>query len=263
MSLRNTLRKAAGLLVELPPDQEASTPHAASGASGGGGMTDQMWAELEKASQKPQTAQATQAAQTAVPFAAPPPSKTVEQIVRDEHGPNLDQIQVTSHAVHPDAHLSGTLDFKSIYQAANLPSSPFSAEQVLDMFGELPAELPLQTKRQMMQVSVNAMGKAIGASPESIVADASRKLAALAAYTDHLTQTTQEYTSLSTQKIAELEAEIDKIRQAVANAQQRQFRETQLCTEESHRLDDVLEFFSLDVPPSKYAETNPNGLTTA
>ena len=261
MSLRNTLRKAAGLLVELPPEQEEAQSHTAGGAGDAGGMTDQMWAELEKASQKPQSGQSGQTA--AVPFAAPLPARTVEQIARDEHGPNLDQIQVSSSVVHPDAHLSGSLDFNSIYQAASLPAAPFSAEQVLAMFAELPAELPLQTKRQMMQVSVNAMGKAIGASPESIVADASRKLAALAAYTEHLTQTTQEYTTLSAQKIAELEAEIDKIRQAVANAQQRQFRETQLCTEEAHRLDDVLEFFSLDVPPSKYAETNPNGLTTA
>ena len=261
MSLRNTLRKAAGLLVELPPEQEETASPAQSGAGGAGASTDQMWAELEKASQKPQSAQT--APTPNVPFAAPPPARTVEQIVRDEQGPNLDQIQVTSHAIHPDAHLGGTLDFNSIYQAANLPTAPFSAEQVLAMFGELPAELPMQTKRQMMQVSVNAMGKAIGASPETIVADASRKLAALAAYTEHLTQTTQEYTELSAQKIAGLEAEIDKIRLAVANAQQRQFRETQLCTEESHRLDDVLEFFSLDVPPSKYAASNPNGLTTA
>ena len=261
MSLRNTLRKAAGLLVELPPDEEEATPHAqgnTGGTSGGSGATDQMWAELEKAAQKPQTAST-----SGVPFASPTPAKTVEQIAREEHGPNLDQIHVTSQAIHPDAHLSGTLDYKSIYEAAHLPAAPFSAEQVLAMFAELPAEVPMQTKRQMMKVSINAMGKVIGASPESIVADASRKLAALAAYTEHLTQTTQEYTNVSAQKIAELEAEIDKIRMAVAAAQQRQFRETQLCTEESHRLDDVLEFFSLDVPPSKYADTNPNGLTTA
>ena len=51
MSLRNTLRKAAGLLVELPPEDESQTTHSQSG--GAGSSTDQLWAELEKAAQSP------------------------------------------------------------------------------------------------------------------------------------------------------------------------------------------------------------------
>ena len=103
------------------------------------------------------------------------------------------------------------------------------------------------------------MGKAIGASPETIVADASRKLAALAAYSDHITSLTKEYSDSADKKIAELQKQIEDTRGSVTQAQMKQARETQACLTESDRLDDILEFFSLDVPPSKYAdsETKP------
>jgi hypothetical protein len=249
MSLRNTLRKAAGLLVELPP--EADVPDAdveTSARNHATSSTDDMWAELEKAAQKP--------SQTG----PSPGARTVEQIVREGQGPNLDQIKLAADALPTSADPGGKVDFNVIYQAASLPTVPFTSEQVLDMLASLPDSIPIESRRQMIKVSINAMGKAIGATPENIVADASRKLAALAAYTDHLAQTTTEYVSLSEQKIAHLQAEIEKTRLAALAAQQRQTRETQLCTEESHRLDDILEFFSLDVPPSRYA---PDGPTVA
>ncbi len=228
MSLRNTLRKAAGLLVELPPEIQAAEPATRSSSS------DKLWDELEAEAGKtpPQ----------------PGGTKTVEQIVRDADGPNLDQIQV-----NPARLPAGNLDFQAIYQSASLPAAPFSAEQVVELMAELPAELPLETKRQTLKVSINAMGKAIGATPESIVADASRKLAALAAYTDHLTSLTAEYATAAEQKIAQLQAQIEATRAELAAAREKQARETAACAAESDRLDDVLEFFSLDVAPSKYA----------
>ena len=241
MSLRQALRKAAGLLIELPPDeemqQERSTPAAAPTASPGS-STDNLWAELEKASYKSGAAQ---------------PAKTVDQIVRDVDGPNLDQIKVSADDVPPLVQPDGSVNFTAIYQSANLPAVPFSSEQILEMFGALPTELPLATKRQMIKVSINAMGRSIGATPENIVADASRKLAALTAYTDHLTTTTNEYVSLSQQKIALLEEQIAETRKSIAEAQLKLTSETGFCVQESHRLDEVLEFFSLDLPPSTYA----------
>ncbi len=240
MSLRNTLRKAAELLVELPPEEaqkpEVNLDDALS--SPAGSATDKLWADLEKASQKP---------------GAPAPTKTVDQIVREGEGPNLDQIKVAANEVPPIVNADGAVNFNAIYQAANLPTVPFTSEQILEMLAALPAELPLDTKRQMIKVSINSMGKTIGVTPENIVADASRKLAALAAYTDHLAKTTNEYVTLSEQKISLLQAQIEETRKAIAAAQQKQTHDTELCTNESHRLDEVLEFFSLDVPPSKYA----------
>src|SRR4051812_38332735 len=67
MGLRETLRKAAGLLVELPPEAKP-----AGGSSAG--ELDDLLADLEGRS--------------------PAAPKTVEQIVRETDGPNLDQITV-------------------------------------------------------------------------------------------------------------------------------------------------------------------------
>lgn len=239
MNLKSTLRKAAGLLVELPPEEEAQEGRGAStsAVTESDASTDRTWAELEKAAGTPTAAR---------------PTKTVEQIVREGSGPNLDQITVAADKL-PATSPDGSLSFSAIYQSANLPPSPFTAEQVLDMLAALPAEVPLETRRQMIKVSISAMGKSIGATPENIVADASRKLAALSAYTDHLAQLTTDYTTAAERKAAELQAQIEDLRKGIAAAQQRLTHESEQCTAESHRLDEVLEFFSLDVPPSKFA----------
>jgi hypothetical protein len=246
MSLRQALRKAAGLLVEMPPDESEDIPSRAGGTPSQPGAapatqgesTDALWEALEKASQKAPAA---------------PPVKTVDQIARDSVGPNLDQIKVTSSEVPPIVQGDGSVNFAAIYQSANLPAVPFTAEQIMEMFAALPAELPLESRRQMIKVSISAMGRSIGATPENIVADASRKLAALAAYTDHLSHETNEFVSLSEQKIALLQKQIEETRKSIEAAQHKLTTETGACVAESHRLDDVLEFFSLDVPPSNYA----------
>jgi hypothetical protein len=233
MSLRETLRKAASLLVEIPPDEAQVQPPPT------GAELNALLAELGSPGPSP---------------AAPPPaSKTVEQIVRETEGPNLDEIQAPSSPVSPVIAADGKVDFNPIYQQSGLPSTPFPAEQMLDMLTSLPPELPLDTRRQTVKVTLNAMGRSIGATPETIVADASRKLAALAAYTETLTRQTAECVAAAQRDITTLEAQIAEKRRAIEDAQRKQAEATQMCSAESDRLDDVLEFFSLDVPPSKHA----------
>src|SRR5438067_2315365 len=138
MSLRDALRKAAGLLVEMPPEELAShrPEPAESSGSASPSSTDALWAELEKAGQ------------STAP--APLPPKTVDQIVRGAAGPNLDQISVASHEVPPLVQSDGSVKFSAIYEAANLPAVPFSSEQIMEMFAALPADLPLESRRQMV-----------------------------------------------------------------------------------------------------------------
>lgn len=181
---------------------------------------------------------------------------TVGQIVRDTDGPNLDQISASSQAAPPALQTNGSLDFAVVYQQANLPAAPFSAEQTVEMLASLPPQLPLETKRQTVQVTLGAMGKAIGATPETIVADASRKLAALAAYEADFAKHTGEFVAAAQFEIAALEAQVAEKRSAIEAAQQKQRDVTRLCDGETDRLDDVLEFFSLDVAPSKYAASS-------
>jgi hypothetical protein len=247
MSLQDTLRKAAGLLVELP-EEERPVTSAPSGASGeSDDDLDKRLASLDKQIEQ------LEGRSTSAP-ASPPPAKTVEQIVRDAPGPNLDQVQVPASAPPPTITTDGKIDFSAIYQQANLPASPFTCEQMLEIMASLPAELPLETKRQTVKVTLSAMGKSLGATPETIVADTSRKLAALANYAENVNKKAAEYVTKSQLEIASMEKQIEDRRKAIEAAQAKQAELTKLCEAESDRLDDVLEFFSLDVPPSKHAE---------
>jgi len=217
MGLRDNLRKAAGLFVEMPSEAPAEA---------------EMTADL----------------------AGPPPARTVEHIVRDTAGPNLDEIQVPAEKAAAVATADGSVNFGELYQRAGLPAAPFTAEQMLDMLTSLPADLPLEAKRQTVKATMNAMGKAIGATAETIVTDASRKVAALSAYVDAMTRQSADFTARSEMEIATLQAQIAEKRKAIDTAKGQLQRVTATCNAEAERLDDVLEFFSLDVPPSKYAE---------
>lgn len=248
MSLKDTLRRAAGLLVEIPEDESIpdSPPPATPVAD-----IDRRLAELD--SQINQLEGRT-------PSPAPQaPVRTVEQIVRDSPGPNLDEIKVAAAAPPPAPSPDGKFDFTPIYQHANLPPAPFSCEQMLEILQSLPAELPLEMKRQTVKVTLGAMGKSIGATPETIVADTSRKLAALADYEENVNKKAVEYATKAQLEVAALEKQIEEKKASIETTQQKAAQITANCTDESNRLDDVLEFFSLDVAPSKHAvpESSP------
>ena len=78
----------------------------------------------------------------------------------------------------------GTLDFPAIYQFARVASTSFTAEQTLSMLEQLPAAMPLEMKRQTVQVTLTALGTAIGANRQSIVGDADQKRSTLQKYAD-------------------------------------------------------------------------------
>src|SRR5437016_1115538 len=168
-------------------------------------------------------------------------------------GPNMDEIKFSASCLEPVLTPDGKADFSLIYQQSGVRAAPFTAEQMLEMLESLPSELPLETKRQTVKVTLNAVGKTNGATPETIVADASRKLAALTAYLDHLTKQTTDSAATAELEIGALQARIEEKRKAMTAAHLKQAQMRQLCDAESARLDDVEEFFRLDVPPSKAA----------
>ena len=222
MSFKNALRKAAGLLVELPPEPEDYS-----------------------------------ADYTSPPV--PASTKTVEQIVQETPGPNLDEIKVAPKDVQGVAAPGGAPQFAEIYKSAGLPDASFGAEQAIDMISALPSDLPLDTKRKTVSVTMSAMGKSMGVSPESVVADASRKVAAISAYTEALGTQTTAFVASTQIQIASLEKEIAEKKKLIDETKAHLESALQTCRGETDRLDDVLEFFSLDVPPSKYAVGSGQG----
>lgn len=259
------MRKVAELVIELPPEEaqvahEESAPSTPPPGNENAGSN-----EMDDLDRRLATQRASIAAlgSGGAPSAAPAPAaptKTVEQIVRDASGPDLDAVSAgLAVAGPPTLRPDGMVDFAALYAQFNVPAAPFTAEQMLDMLGSLPADLPLDTKRQTVKVTLGAMGKAIGMTAETIVADASRKLAALAAYSEGVAKQTAEFVAAGEFEIAALEKQIQEKRQGIEAARQTQSQVQDRCHAEADRLDDVLEFFSLDVPPSRYAAAAGGG----
>ncbi len=239
MSLSNMMRKAAGLLVEMPPES-SDMPYLSGGNTA---SSDDLDTDLPS--------------QARLNGLQP---RSVEDIVREAQGPNLDEIQVdetqisTTLSGAPSGVLSGdSLDFAAIYRAASLAPTAFGAEQMLETLQSLPSELPLETRRATVRAMLATLGKATGATPESVVADASRKLAALESFENYMARKTTEAVAKNDAEIAELELQIDAKREAIQKVKGELLRVQNGCEAESDRLDDVLEFFSLDVGVSKYA----------
>lgn len=227
MPIRDALKKAAGLFVEIPEDESI-------------------------ASTSPLADMEMPAKPTTTPQPKPEP-KTVEQIVKEAPGPNLDEVKVIPQKVESVSAPGGQPDFEKIYASANLPAATFSAEQALELISSLPSDLPLEVKRKTVNVSISSMGKALGVTSESVVADASRKLAALASYSEALSMKTTEYVAATQLQIAAMEADIAAKKKGIEEAKRLHEQAIATCNTEADRLDDVLEFFSLDVPPSKNA----------
>lgn len=140
--------------------------------------------------------------------------------------------------------LPRTGEFAAIYAEAGLPAVPFSAEEMREMLRSLPAELPLPMRRQTIKVTLDALGKTVGANADTITADASRKVAALAAYAGRLTEETARSVSEAEAEIAALQAQMHDKHQAISSWQVRLEETVQQCRTEADHLGDVLEFFS-------------------
>ena len=132
-----------------------------------------------------------------------------------------------------------------------MPVSTFGAEQALDVIGSLPAELPISVKRTTVQATLTAMGKAMGVDTQSVVADASRKMAALSAFEDSLNMQSKRFIATMSADIQGHEAKIAELKSKIAESTKSLETALAKCAEENDKLDDVLEFFTLDIGASK------------
>lgn len=273
MSLRNVMRKAAGLLVEMPPEN-VDSPKNEEDLTSASSMED----AVDKADTRPapdidELLAAVRGPKSEkedkVPASTPlkPLTATATQVAQSGTGPNLDQIKSAAagaaSASDPKAGekakimgADGKIQLPVIYKAAGVPEISFTAEQALEIINSLPADLPLEVRRQTVKATLNAIGKTLGATPQTIVGDATRKLAALEAYVESFGKKSEDYTKKVETDIAALEKQIEEKRKAIMSTRQRAQELSQFCDREAEQLDDVLEFFSLDVGPSKYAAEN-------
>ena len=121
---------------------------------------------------------------------------------------------------------------------------------MLDMLARLPAELSTDQKQLTVMATLEAMGRDLGATSETIVADARNKVAILTAHVDKLSTQTRQFVSDTSAEIAALQAQIEEKRKAIEDAQRKEAETSQACQVEANRLQSILKFFGADTTPS-------------
>lgn len=185
------------------------------------------------------------------PASAPtsPSTPVAAQTPKPEPKPELKpEVKMEVKPEPPSLSEAGTLDFNAIYQYATVPAVPFTAEQTIEMLDQLPGAMPLEMKRQTVQVTLTALGSAIGANRDSIVGDATQKRNTLNQYADTQGKKTDSYVAGAEAEIAELQRQIAKKEGEIADAKGKQERIRTLCDTEAARLDSVLSFFGSAAP---------------
>ncbi len=138
----------------------------------------------------------------------------------------------------------GLVNFEALYQQAGVPTVPFTAEQALDMLHNMPAGVAEETRQQIINATLSALGRSVGGTPEAIVADATRKQAALQAFRRTRGDQLADLTSTAEARIAELQREIEKSQAIIEKAKRQYDTLTSSCQSEEARLDTVVDFFS-------------------
>ncbi len=190
----------------------------------------------------------------------PPPPEPIPQSAYDELDGALTiqqrraQRQVSSRpdpspAPAPEAAASpvdadGLVDFPALYTQAGVPTVPFTAEQAQEMLMQMPANVSEETRQQVINVTLAALGRSVGGTPEAIVADASRKQAALRAFRASRGDQLVELTSAAQARIADMERQIETSKAVIEQAKQQYQTLSEACEAEEASLDNVVDFFS-------------------
>ncbi len=138
----------------------------------------------------------------------------------------------------------GLVDFDALYRQAQVPAVPFTAEQALEMLHNMPSGVSEMVRQQIINATLSALGKSVGGTPEAIVADATRKQAALQSFRQRRGDQLADLTSAAQARVSELQKEIAKS-QAMMEAAKTQYAHlSENCQSEEARLDTVVDFFS-------------------
>ena len=138
----------------------------------------------------------------------------------------------------------GLINFDVLYTQAGVLTVPFTAEQALDMLSHMPAGVSEEARQQVINVTLAALGRSVGGTPEAIVADATRKQAALQKFRQTRGDQLVELTSAAEGRIVDLQGEIAKS-QAIIEKAKRQYQIlSDACAAQETQMDKVVDFFS-------------------
>jgi hypothetical protein len=176
--------------------------------------------------------------------------KSVGELLKELEGPEPEQIQQAVQAAGPvlPAAQGGQVDFTSIYAQAQIQPLPFGAEQTLELIQSYPADMPVPIRRQALDATLRTMGRAMNITKEAIVADASRKINALAAYEEAAKRERDAAVASAQEHLRQLQAQMEAEQARITAAEQQYRALVERCEAEGHRLDQVQEFLTVDQP---------------
>ena len=135
------------------------------------------------------------------------------------------------------------VDFPGVLRKAGLTDEEQGrVEKTLSLLGSLPAETPLEVKRQIVGASLQAFGIPI----EQIIESAALHLRAIERHGQDGQKQTQAFLEQGTRRIAELEKELSRIRSSMQEQQSLQRGLEQTCNQKKRRVQDVLDFFGTE-----------------
>ncbi len=165
----------------------------------------------------------------------PPVPPVVEPVPASASGP------VATAAAEPVPEVK--VDFVSVLRKAGLTDEEQSrVEKTLSLLATLPAETPLEIKRQIVGASLQAFGIPI----EQIIESAVLQLRAFERHSLEGQKQTQAFFEQGNRRIAELEKELSRIRSSMQEQQSLQKGLELTCNQRKRRVQDVLDFFGPD-----------------
>ena len=167
---------------------------------------------------------------------------------RREERQRLNSVPATASAAADSGEspvdADGLINFEVLYTQAGVLTVPFTAEQALDMLSHMPAGVSEEARQQVINVTLAALGRSVGGTPEAIVADATRKQAALQTFRQTRGDQLVELTSAAEGRIVDLQGEIAKS-QAIIEKAKRQYQVlSDACAAQETQMDKVVDFFS-------------------
>ena len=190
----------------------------------------------------------------------PPPPEPIPQAAYDEldGALKIQERREARHRLNPSPMIvpaaptdqaspvdaDGMVDFDALYRQSGVLTVPFTAEQALDMLRHMPAGVSEEARQQVINVTLAALGKSVGGTPEAIVADATRKQAALTQFRQTRGDQLADLTTTAQARVAELQRDIEKSQAIIEGAKHQYDRLSENCQAQEALLDTVVDFFS-------------------
>jgi len=147
--------------------------------------------------------------------------------------------EVTLSGALPKAQ-GGKVDFPAVFRAAGLADEEQGrVDKATNLLKTLPAETPKEVKKQIVEASLKAFGYPV----EQIIEAGAQEIQALEVYIQSGQRDTQALLAESQKRMAELEAEIGRIKKVMEDEVSAQVALTQVCNQQKLKVQEVLEFF--------------------